>query len=902
MASTGTEREEPHVPLDELRHPEPAFREAQKWIEEVTGKRFGEKDFRSGLENGILLCELLCSIRPGLVQKINRLPSPIAGLDNLSVFLRGCEELGLKGSQLFNPGDLQDTSIQANLRDSECSRKLKNVLITIFWLGKASSVCPSYDGPVLNLREFEGLRSHMRTLSEDRSGSDSVRPGVRDSGYDCWDSERSQSLSPRQHTRDNSLDSLDSIGSRSQTSPSPDVIIRGNSDVDSDGDAPNRKPDVRRDDMLARRTSAGESRTFVPFNQFLPNRNVSVPTARRRSRPQDGEHGSLPQPILEEGGGGEGGGPFKRPPGPRSRNYKTVTWAPDGEEPREEEGGLGQEEEVLKREVEKHRRLQRLEKAGIKVLPAVIRYGRPAPRLEQQEVKSPAPDIILRRHNDFLTNQKAAWDSDSEGEAEGEEGGGGVRRVPDVRRDDLASRRAPRPPTAPRAYQYIPPPACSLRDRELWEDIRRASHTALMDRMELETSHMGGVDAAHTPPPNPSPSPLSPEAPPTLLELEARLAQYERRVREEEEDGGRDERKVPDLQKDDMMARKTGAFPRTHNTTTTTFNRFLPLPGSKRPAQEVVTDRKLQQSRVSMDMPQQHPNVAMVVRPPVPSHCNYDDDDEDEEECPVPDLEKDDMLVRRTEAYQHSAGRTGRSFNLFLPVPGAAQQKNTPSGGPNQLYKNTPSGGPNQLYKNTPAGGPNQLYQNTPSGGPNQLYKNTPSGGPNQLYQNTPSGGPNQLYKNTPSGGPNQLYKNTPSGGPNQLYKNTPSGGPNQLYQNTPTGGPNQLYMNTPSGGPNQLYRHKQQPSSGVSTATGTEAPPSRTPTRKCLEDNPYLSSPSSPSTLLSSHTHTPPPTPPLPQLSGREKKEGGGDGERDGEREGEKDGERRGDKEGERD
>uniref|UniRef100_A0A8K9UW68 Calponin-homology (CH) domain-containing protein n=1 Tax=Oncorhynchus mykiss TaxID=8022 RepID=A0A8K9UW68_ONCMY len=120
---------------------------------------FGEKDFRSGLENGILLCELLCSIRPGLVQKINRLPSPIAGLDNLSVFLRGCEELGLKGSQLFNPGDLQDTSIQANLRlERERNvRKLKNVLITIFWLGKASSVCPSYDGPVLNLREFEGL-------------------------------------------------------------------------------------------------------------------------------------------------------------------------------------------------------------------------------------------------------------------------------------------------------------------------------------------------------------------------------------------------------------------------------------------------------------------------------------------------------------------------------------------------------------------------------------------------------------------------------------------------------------------------------------------------------------------------------------------------------------------------
>lgn len=90
---------------------------------------------------------LLSTIKPGLVKKINRLPTPIAGLvrtcpltrcdhqphhpsrlrqslnapllllqDNLSVFLRGCEELGLRGAQLFDPGDLQDTSIRANLK------------------------------------------------------------------------------------------------------------------------------------------------------------------------------------------------------------------------------------------------------------------------------------------------------------------------------------------------------------------------------------------------------------------------------------------------------------------------------------------------------------------------------------------------------------------------------------------------------------------------------------------------------------------------------------------------------------------------------------------------------------------------------------------------------------------
>ncbi|XP_062289244.1 LIM and calponin homology domains-containing protein 1-like isoform X2 [Scomber scombrus] len=301
MASQAAGRDAPNASRDEPEssepqpsHPEPACQEAQKWIEAVTGKSFGDKDFRSALENGILLCELLSAIKPGLVKKINRLPTPIAGLDNLSVFLRGCEELGLRGSQLFDPGDLQDTSIRANLKDSDCNRKLKNVLNTVFWLGKAASGCASYSGPTLNLKEFEGLLAQMKVESE-RGGEISQNRSVRDSGYDCWDSERSESLSPPRHTRDNSLDSLDSFGSRSQHSPSPDVVNRGNNDgrgSDSEADAPSRKPDVRKDDMLARRTSSSEARSSIPFNQFLPNRtNASsyVPNPRRKSHMEEGE-------------------------------------------------------------------------------------------------------------------------------------------------------------------------------------------------------------------------------------------------------------------------------------------------------------------------------------------------------------------------------------------------------------------------------------------------------------------------------------------------------------------------------------------------------------------------------------------------------------------------------------
>ncbi|XP_059779085.1 LIM and calponin homology domains-containing protein 1 isoform X15 [Balaenoptera ricei] len=282
-------------PLQPEPPPEPAFSEAQKWIEQVTGRSFGDKDFRTGLENGILLCELLNAIKPGLVKKINRLPTPIAGLDNIILFLRGCKELGLKESQLFDPSDLQDTSNRVTVKSLDYSRKLKNVLVTIYWLGKAANSCASYSGTTLNLKEFEGLLAQMRKETDD---VESPKRSIRDSGYiDCWDSERSDSLSPPRHGRDDSFDSLDSFGSRSRQTPSPDVVLRGSSDgrgSDSESDLPHRKlPDVKKDDMSARRTSHGEPKSAVPFNQYLPNKSnqtAYVPAPLRKKKAEREEY------------------------------------------------------------------------------------------------------------------------------------------------------------------------------------------------------------------------------------------------------------------------------------------------------------------------------------------------------------------------------------------------------------------------------------------------------------------------------------------------------------------------------------------------------------------------------------------------------------------------------------
>lgn len=58
-------------------------------------------------------------------------------------------------------------------------------------------------------------------------------------------------------------------------------------------------------------------------------------------------------------------------------------------------------------------------------------------------------------------------------------------------------------------------------------------------------------------------------------------------MRAEEEDEEEEER-IPDLQKDDMMARRTRVFHK-QSTSTATCNRFLPVPASKRCTQGVVT-------------------------------------------------------------------------------------------------------------------------------------------------------------------------------------------------------------------------------------------------------------------------------------------------------------------------
>ncbi|XP_078030726.1 LIM domain only protein 7 isoform X11 [Epinephelus lanceolatus] len=288
-------REQSAVSCDE------AYVEAQRWIEAVTKKKFGSDDFRSALENGVLLCDLINKIKPGIIKRVNRLPTPIAGLDNLNVFLKACGRLGLKEAQLFHPGDLQDLSTRVTVKHQETNRRLKNVLITIYWLGRRAQCDRFYDGPYLNFKAFEGLlgTALYKALQESSSQKGS---NIRDSGFgDSWYSEREELFQLRGggggggggHRRDDSLDSLDSLGSRPQ-SISSDTTLKGSSEgccSDTEADSVYRMAD-NKDSVSYRRSVTITPKATAQFNQFLPTKDKSsgyVPAPLRKKRAERNE-------------------------------------------------------------------------------------------------------------------------------------------------------------------------------------------------------------------------------------------------------------------------------------------------------------------------------------------------------------------------------------------------------------------------------------------------------------------------------------------------------------------------------------------------------------------------------------------------------------------------------------
>eukprot|EP00731_Ephydatia_muelleri_P030901 Em0022g415a len=127
-----------------------AVQEAQAWIEAVTEQKF-KASFRDSLEDGIILCELIQTIRPGCI------PQNQSTLESHS-------PSGLKDAQLFEVTDLQPPNTLARkessnnvLRRSDAVRRIRSVCVTLFWLGNVASTLKDYTGPQLDLKAFKEI-------------------------------------------------------------------------------------------------------------------------------------------------------------------------------------------------------------------------------------------------------------------------------------------------------------------------------------------------------------------------------------------------------------------------------------------------------------------------------------------------------------------------------------------------------------------------------------------------------------------------------------------------------------------------------------------------------------------------------------------------------------------------
>jgi hypothetical protein len=132
----------------------------REWIETVTGEKMGECTLQEELKSGVVLCNLVNALKPGVCPKPATGKMAFKQMENIGNYLSACEKLGVPAYSSF-----QTVSLYEN-------KDMIAVLTNIQALGSAAQKLPGYSGPVLgvkladaNKREFtpEQLAEAMNT-------------------------------------------------------------------------------------------------------------------------------------------------------------------------------------------------------------------------------------------------------------------------------------------------------------------------------------------------------------------------------------------------------------------------------------------------------------------------------------------------------------------------------------------------------------------------------------------------------------------------------------------------------------------------------------------------------------------------------------------------------------------
>ncbi|KAJ1799643.1 Protein kinase of the Mitotic Exit Network [Coemansia sp. RSA 2399] len=196
---------------------------AARFIEAVLGQHVDASRLNESLRDGVVLCRLINTLRPGAVKRINTKTLPFTQMENISNFLAAAQKLGLDSADLFQTVDLYE------------GKNMPRVVMTLLTIARVVAGIP--------------LHSQRKLVDLHKSLSD----GWNSSTLTAHDTEPTKHSRPELQTMHNqkTLVNLNKSGSevalaknRSASTSEPDLVLHSNSN--SSSTKPNRlrpKPD-----------------------------------------------------------------------------------------------------------------------------------------------------------------------------------------------------------------------------------------------------------------------------------------------------------------------------------------------------------------------------------------------------------------------------------------------------------------------------------------------------------------------------------------------------------------------------------------------------------------------------------------------------------------------------------
>jgi len=128
------------------------------WIEAVTGEKIPrDQPFEKVLKDGVILCNMMNKLIPGVVKRINKKGSNFQLMENHAAFQKGMKKFGVPEDEIFQTVDLFE------------ARNVKQVVLSLGALARIASNNPDYTGPKMGPKMAEGDKKEW-TEEELRAG------------------------------------------------------------------------------------------------------------------------------------------------------------------------------------------------------------------------------------------------------------------------------------------------------------------------------------------------------------------------------------------------------------------------------------------------------------------------------------------------------------------------------------------------------------------------------------------------------------------------------------------------------------------------------------------------------------------------------------------------------------